>query len=72
TTALYKEFFSPQGISLNRVHTIEVKNLEHEIFKRNGVSPISYTFESGKTYAVTGANGIGKTSFLKMISGEIR
>lgn len=72
TTALYKEFFSPQGISLNRVHTIEIKNLEHEIFKRNGVSPISYTFESGKTYAVTGANGIGKTSFLKMISGEIR
>ncbi len=32
---------------------------------------INYTFEPGKTYAITGPNGSGKSTFLKLLSGYL-
>lgn len=34
-------------------------------------SEINYTFEAGKTYAITGPNGSGKSTLLKLLSGYI-
>lgn len=36
---------------------------------RNIINDISFTFEAGKFYAVTGPNGSGKTTLAKMIMG---
>jgi ABC-type multidrug transport system ATPase subunit len=34
--------------------------------------PLSWQFESGKTYAITGPNGSGKTTLLRIIAGQKR
>ena len=37
--------------------------------KRNIIDGLSYTFEKGKFYAITGPNGSGKTTLAKLIMG---
>nr|WP_319394300.1 ATP-binding cassette domain-containing protein [uncultured Desulfobacter sp.] len=58
---------------------IELQNLSFEVHETNNgsdtiavrsiISDISFTFESGKIYAVTGPNGSGKSTLAKLIMG---
>ena len=46
-------------------------NLTKRFGKRVLFDKINKTFDAGKRYGLIGANGAGKTTFLKMLSGEI-
>lgn len=50
---------------------IEIRNYVKTIRNRTVLDNISYTFESGKIYGLTGRNGCGKTMLLRAISGLI-
>ena len=51
---------------------IEVKNLSKKIKKRDILSNINITFESGKVYGIVGRNGSGKTMLFRAISGLMK
>jgi len=51
---------------------IEVKNLSKKIKKRDILSDINITFESGKVYGIVGRNGSGKTMLFRAISGLMK
>ncbi|MDR3477896.1 MAG: hypothetical protein P4M14_07680 [Gammaproteobacteria bacterium] len=77
--------FSAQRISIHRLSDFErnnqyfaggmiVKNQDNYLFKgainpKTGVSYFPLMFEAGNSYSVLGKSGIGKTQFLKLISG---
>ncbi|WP_338983124.1 ABC transporter ATP-binding protein [Spiroplasma endosymbiont of Othius punctulatus] len=48
---------------------IEFKNVKKDFGKWNIIKDISVEFEKGKTYAVMGPSGAGKTTFLNLASG---
>lgn len=47
----------------------EIENGSDIIVGRSIINDISFTFESGKIYAVTGPNGSGKSTLAKLIMG---
>lgn len=53
----------------NRV--IELRNLGMELGGRRLFSDFNFTFENGQRIGVAGRNGLGKTTLLKIIIGEI-
>jgi Fe-S cluster assembly ATP-binding protein len=48
---------------------LELKDLYFSVSGRNIIDGISYTFEKGKFYSITGPNGSGKTTLAKLIMG---
>lgn len=48
---------------------IELKNVSKSYGDKKIIDSLSCSFEYGKTYAVTGKSGIGKTTLLRVISG---
>lgn len=51
--------------------TVEVANLGIELGGRRLFSGFNFTFENGKRIGVCGRNGLGKTSLLKAIIGQL-
>jgi ATP-binding cassette subfamily F protein uup len=51
--------------------TVEVNNLAMTIGDRTLFSGFNYTFENGKRIGVCGRNGLGKTTLLKAIIGQL-
>ena len=51
--------------------TVEVSNLGMEIGAKKLFSGFSFTFENGRRIGVCGRNGLGKTTLLKAIIGQI-
>ena len=51
--------------------TVEVSNLGVELGGRNLFGGFSFTFENGKRVGVCGRNGLGKTTLLKVIIGQL-
>lgn len=51
--------------------TVELTNLGMTLGERNLFSGFNYTFENGKRIGVCGRNGLGKTTLLKAIIGQI-
>ena len=51
--------------------TVEVSDLGVELGGRRLFSGFNYTFENGKRIGVCGRNGLGKTTLLKMIIGQL-
>jgi ATP-binding cassette subfamily F protein uup len=51
--------------------TVELTNLGMTLGERNLFSGFSFTFENGKRLGVCGRNGLGKTTLLKIIIGQI-
>ena len=49
--------------------SIKINNIKKIIKKKTVLDNINLEFESGKKYAIIGANGSGKTLLLKLISG---
>jgi len=48
---------------------LELKNLNYTIDNKKIVNDVSYSFEKGNIYIITGPNGGGKTSLGKLITG---
>ncbi|OHX67801.1 ABC transporter ATP-binding protein [Flammeovirga pacifica] len=48
---------------------IEVKELGKRFAREWIFKNINYTFESGASYAITGGNGSGKSTFVKLLAG---
>ena len=48
---------------------LKLENLSFAYGKKQVLSNINYTFETGKIYAVVGKSGAGKTTLLSVISG---
>jgi heme exporter protein A len=59
-------FFGPGGISPNMFQTVSLSGSRGE---RQLFSDVSVTVKPGTLLAVVGANGSGKTSFLRMLCG---
>ncbi|HXG47835.1 MAG TPA: ABC-F family ATP-binding cassette domain-containing protein [Methylomirabilota bacterium] len=51
--------------------TVEVCNLGVEIAGRRLFSGFTFTFENGRRIGVCGRNGLGKTTFLRVILGQV-
>ena len=51
--------------------TVELTNLGIALGERQLFSGFSFTFENGKRVGVCGRNGLGKTTLLKMIIGQL-
>jgi ATP-binding cassette subfamily F protein uup len=51
--------------------TVEVSNLGMELAGRKLFSDFNFTFENGKRIGVCGRNGLGKTTLLKIIIGQL-
>lgn len=49
-----------------QIHTAVIYRFQHKVF-----GPFSFSFEKDVNYMITGLNGVGKTSFLKMIKGSL-
>jgi ATPase subunit of ABC transporter with duplicated ATPase domains len=52
-------------------HMLSVNNLSVQFGKRILFDEVNTTFTQGNIYGVIGANGAGKSTFLKIISGEM-
>lgn len=50
---------------------IEVKNLSKRYNREWVFKDLTYTFQSGKTYAITGPNGSGKSTLLQVLWGQL-
>ncbi|MCX5828363.1 MAG: ATP-binding cassette domain-containing protein [Deltaproteobacteria bacterium] len=48
---------------------LELKDLYFSVSGRDIIDGMSYTFEKGKFYSITGPNGSGKTTLAKLIMG---
>lgn len=52
---------------------LQIKNLSYSVITKNGtleiLKDINLSFESGKTYAITGHNGSGKSTLAKILMG---
>lgn len=47
-----------------------IRDIRKKYDNVNVIDDLSYTFESGNVYGITGGDGAGKTTLLKCISGE--
>lgn len=56
---------------LNGEEMINVSNLELQFGKRILFQEVNLQFNPGNCYGIIGANGAGKSSFLKLLSGEL-
>ena len=50
---------------------LTVSNLSVQFGKRILFDEVNVTFTQGNCYGIIGANGAGKSTFLKILSGEI-
>jgi len=48
---------------------LEIRNLTRRYASKTAVNDVSLTIEPGKTYALLGPNGSGKTTMMKMVAG---
>lgn len=48
---------------------IEVKNISKSFDSKVILEPVSFRLENGKSYAIVGQSGVGKTTLLNIISG---
>ena len=48
---------------------LRIENLSAGYGKESIIDRLSYTFEDGKKYAVTGPSGVGKTTLINVLSG---
>ncbi len=60
------------GLSINSIYKIELENLSFShVFNKYIIQDFNYTFESGKSYAILGPSGTGKSTLLDLIMNFI-
>lgn len=57
-------------ILLDKIRTIELRNVSFKYGDKEVIKNFSYTFEKGNIYFLIGCNGIGKSTLLNLISGQ--
>ena len=67
----YGSSFFPQSLKSTIYKMLSVNNLALQFGKRVLFDEVNLKFTKGNCYGVIGANGAGKSTFLKIISGEI-
>lgn len=70
-TGQYSRTFAPAKNSLNSIAMVSVQNLSLRFGKRVLFEDVNLRFTEGNCYGVIGANGAGKSTFMKIVSGEI-
>jgi ABC-type multidrug transport system ATPase subunit len=61
-----------EQLSMNSLQlTIEVNSLSKRFNREWIFKNLSYSFKSGKTYAITGPNGSGKSTLLQILWGQL-
>lgn len=50
---------------------LEVRNLSKIFSDKKLFENVNLKFTEGNTYGIIGANGAGKSTFLKMLAGEV-
>lgn len=58
-------------VSINKYLMINVSNLSIQFGKRILFQDVNLNFTAGNCYGIIGANGAGKSTFLKILSGEV-
>lgn len=51
---------------------MNIKNVSHQLIKDSKIKPLNYQMNEKSLTLITGANGSGKSSLLKIIAGMIR
>ena len=59
------------SLKIKKKHMISVDNLSLKFGKRTLFDEVSLKFTPGNCYGVIGANGAGKSTFLKILSGDM-
>jgi ABC-type multidrug transport system ATPase subunit len=62
--------FLPSAITLKNKSSLFVSNLGKRFGREWIFRKLTYSFESGKTYAITGANGSGKSTLMQILWGQ--
>jgi ABC-type multidrug transport system fused ATPase/permease subunit len=70
-TASFPEAFFVTFAPLFHADMISVNNVTLSFGKRVLFDEVNISFTKGNCYGVIGANGAGKSTFLKILSGEI-
>ena len=52
--------------------SIDIKNVSWEVNSKKILDDISLSISSGEIITILGLNGAGKSSFLKIISGDLK
>jgi ATPase subunit of ABC transporter with duplicated ATPase domains len=65
------DFFSTFVDFLTNIEMITVNNLDLQFGKRILFQDVNLKFTSGNCYGIIGANGAGKSTFLKILCGEM-
>lgn len=58
------------NILLDKIKTIELKNVSFKYGDKIIIQNFSYTFRRGNIYFLTGCNGVGKSTLLNLIAGQ--
>ena len=67
----YARDFVTLRLQIHKPGMISVKNVTLSFGKRVLFDEVNINFTKGNCYGVIGANGAGKSTFLKILSGEI-
>lgn len=59
-------------VNLKYENMIRVENLDFSYKKRKVFAGVEMRFESGGIYGLLGRNGVGKTTFMKLVSGLLK
>jgi ABC-type multidrug transport system ATPase subunit len=62
---------NPESRIQNPKFSIKAENLSKRFNREWIFKNLSYTFQSGKTYAITGPNGSGKSTLLQILWGQL-
>ena len=65
------EFISPFSFYIRRITMISANNVTLRLGKKALFEDVNIKFTEGNCYGLIGANGAGKSTFLKILSGEL-
>ncbi|WP_293694464.1 ABC transporter ATP-binding protein [uncultured Phascolarctobacterium sp.] len=69
TEILEEKVDSTGSLSISKISTVEIVNLNKSYEDRLVISNFNYTFSAGNTYCIEGPNGTGKSTILSMLIG---
>lgn len=58
-------------LNLDNFHHFSIQDIKFSYGENNVINHMSYSFESGKKYLITGLSGSGKSTLIKILSGLI-
>jgi phospholipid/cholesterol/gamma-HCH transport system ATP-binding protein len=62
----------PKGVDLSNENVVEIRDLHFSYENRKILNGVNLTIPRGKTVAVLGTGGCGKTTLLRLINGQLK